>query len=85
MEQCLPLELGNVDIILGVQWLEKHGVVTTNWKTHVIRFQIGGMPMTLVGDPSLDKTQISLKAMIRILNKERNGVLVELNFLEGEA
>lgn len=33
VEDFLPLSLGNSDIILGVQWLEKLGTISTNWKT----------------------------------------------------
>lgn len=33
VESFLPLALGNLDIILGIQWLEKLGTMTTNWKT----------------------------------------------------
>lgn len=32
----LPLELGNSDIILGVQWLETLGTVVSNWRTQVM-------------------------------------------------
>lgn len=31
-ENFLPIELGNSDIILGVEWLEKLGTVESNWK-----------------------------------------------------
>lgn len=81
-DDFLPLELGNSDVILGVQWLEKLGVVTTNWKTQEMRFQDNGQIFTLKGDPSLSRSQISLKAMLRVLKKEGNGILVELNQLE---
>lgn len=47
-EDFLPLKLGSTDLKLGIQWLEKLGVVLTNWKTQVMKFEIKGEPMTLV-------------------------------------
>lgn len=41
MEDFLPLPLGNSDIILGIQWLEKLGTMTTNWKTQTLVFKGG--------------------------------------------
>lgn len=59
-----PLDLGNSDIILGVQWLEKLGTIMTNKKTHEMIFDVGRQPVKLVGDPLLVKAKISLKFMI---------------------
>lgn len=39
--------------------------------------------VVLQGDPSLYRTRVSLKAMIRTLRKEGGGVLLELNMMEG--
>lgn len=78
VEDFLTLELGHSDLILGVQWLEKLGSVTTNWKTQVMRFRVQGEPITLHGDPSLGRTKISLKSMIRVIQKHKGGILVEL-------
>lgn len=78
----LPLELGNSDIILGVQWLETLGNVVSNWNTSVMQFESAGQTITLVGDASLDRSRISLKAMLRTLRKEKAGYYVELNLVE---
>lgn len=88
MEDFLPLQLGNSDLILGIQWLEKLGRMTTNWKTQ--KFQVGPDSVTLKGNSSLGRSRISLKAMLKVLTKEKQGLLVECNlmdsqFLEGEA
>lgn len=32
IEDFLPIALGNSDLILGLQWLEKLGTMTANWK-----------------------------------------------------
>ena len=37
IQDYLSLELGNSDLILGVQWLETLGSVTTNWKTQTMQ------------------------------------------------
>lgn len=42
VEDFLPLQLGSSDIILGIQWLEKLGMVLTNWKTQVMTFEYKG-------------------------------------------
>ncbi|XP_068638603.1 uncharacterized protein [Aristolochia californica] len=78
MEDFLPLELGNTDVILGVQWLETLGGTYTNWKTHVMKFRLGNEIVVLQGDPSLHKTLISLKVMMRVIKHEEHGALVEL-------
>ena len=33
-----PLELGNFEVILGIQRLEKLGNISTNWKLHIMQF-----------------------------------------------
>lgn len=53
VEDFLPFELGNSDMILGVQWLEKLGSVTTNWKSQVMKFNVGRKTVMLKGDPTL--------------------------------
>lgn len=80
-EDFLPLELGNSDVILGVQWLEKLGSVVTNWKTQVMNYKVGEETVTLRGDPSLTRSKISLKSMLRVLRKHGGGILVEYNHM----
>ena len=36
----------------------------------------------LIGDPTLKRSKVSLKAMIRVLRKEGRGILVEFNEIE---
>lgn len=81
-EDFLPLELGSSDVILGIQWLEKLGVVLTNWNTQVMKFEVASEPVTLVGDPTLVKSSISFKAMLRALRKGAGGFWVECNQME---
>ncbi|XP_074346704.1 uncharacterized protein LOC141685510 [Apium graveolens] len=78
----LPLGLGNSDVILGVQWLETLGVVMTDWKKQEMTYNIQGKPVTLVGDPSLIRSRISLKAMIKSLKKIGGGFVVECRQME---
>lgn len=52
-----------------MQWLEKLGSVTTNWKIHIMCFSMAGVPVTLVGDPTLEKTQISQKLRLGTYKK----------------
>ena len=53
VEDFLILPLGSSDVILGIQWLEKLGTITTNWKTQTLKFQLDGTTVTLKGDRHL--------------------------------
>ena len=79
VDDFLPLSLGNSNVILGIQWLETLGMTLTNWQQQVMKFQMGNKTMTLCGDPSLGKTMVSRKTMIKTLRHEGKGLLVELN------
>lgn len=76
------MELGSSDIILGVQWLETLVNVVNNWKMQIMQYEKEGNTITLVGDPSSVRSQISLKTMLRTLRKEGAGYYVELNQLK---
>ena len=43
----LPLNLGGVDAILGMQWLETLGDMRVNWKEQRMRFKVDGVPVTV--------------------------------------
>ncbi|KAL5573444.1 hypothetical protein UlMin_023041 [Ulmus minor] len=70
VEEFLPLGLGCYDLILGIQWLETLGMTHTNWKTQVMKFQLGNESVTMRRDPSLGKTLVSLNAMMRTIKHE---------------
>ena len=80
IQDFLSLDLGNSDLILGVQWLETLGPVMTNWKTQTMRFEWQGQKVMLVGDPSLKRSKISL--MLKVLRMGGGGILVEFNGIE---
>lgn len=68
-------------LFLGVQWLEKLGTVSTNWKTQTLKLLLGGKSITLKGDPSLGRSMISLKSMLRTIRKGGEGYTIECNHL----
>lgn len=50
-----------------------------------MKFHKDNKELTLQGDPSLERTMISLKAMLRVMRREKGGVMVELNGLGAES
>lgn len=59
-------------------------MVVTSWKTQEMQFELNGKVVKLVGDPTLARSQISLKAMFRTIRKEGGGLWLELSQLEGK-
>lgn len=54
-----------------------------NWRTHVMKFQVAEVSVSLEGDPGLERSQVSLRAMIKAVPRERGGVIVELCRVKG--
>ncbi|KAI0519064.1 hypothetical protein KFK09_006504 [Dendrobium nobile] len=82
-EDFLPLELGSTDVILGMKWLQTLGETKINWGTLRIKLRKGGRKMVIQGDAGLTKAGFSLKSLIKTIQEEGEGYLVELHSLEG--
>ena len=78
VQDFLLLKLGNADVILGMQWLETLGRMQVNWKSLTMRFTLEEVAVILQGDPSLCSSLISLKAMLKAIKGEGEGILLEL-------
>lgn len=64
VEDFLPLELGGVDVILGMLWLYSLEMTKVDWKNLTMTFVHQGKKVIIRGDPSLMKTKVSLKNMM---------------------
>ncbi|TYK23464.1 putative retroelement pol polyprotein [Cucumis melo var. makuwa] len=82
VEDFLPLELGGVDVILGMQWLYSLGVTTVDWKNLSLSFVAEGKEVNIKGDPSLTKARINLKNMIKNWEEKDSGFLIECRSLQ---
>ena len=49
-----------------------------NWQQLIMKFKMGETLMILKGDPSLCKSGVSLKAIMKELQQQGQGVLVEM-------
>ena len=65
-------------MIWGMKWLAAVGKMNVDWKALTMKFQIGGITVTLQGDPSLSETLVSLKAMVKAFRENGEGMLLEL-------
>lgn len=75
---------GTTDVLLGMKWLKTLGDMKVNWKPLTMVFQYGGQMVTLRGDPSLCRTKVFVKSMVRDLQNHRGGFVVELRSLVKE-
>ena len=75
-EECdkFGVRLGNGEEILG------KGVCRQG--TQMMQFTWQGQKIILIGDPSLKRSKISLKVMLKVLRKKSGGILVEFNGIE---
>ncbi|KAA0039461.1 Ty3/gypsy retrotransposon protein [Cucumis melo var. makuwa] len=82
VEDFLPLELGGVDVILGMQWLYSLGVTTVDWKNLSLSFVAEGKEVNIKGDPSLTRARISLKYMMKNWEEKDSKFLIECRSLQ---
>ncbi|KAI0497467.1 hypothetical protein KFK09_020695 [Dendrobium nobile] len=78
----LPLELGSIDIILGMKWLQTLGETKVNWGTLRMELVKDGRKRVIQGYTGLSKAGVSLKSIIKTI-QEGEDYLVELYRLEG--
>ncbi|XP_044482008.1 uncharacterized protein LOC123208541 [Mangifera indica] len=64
--------LGNVDVILGVDWLATFGIIRTDWQNLPMVFHWGGQKITIQGDLSLVTQEASLKAFRHLFEEPSN-------------
>lgn len=81
----LPLELNNVDIILGIQWLETLGEMRVNWKLQTMKIPMEGKMITLQGEPDICSSEISFKALKKVLDQNELSFVVECRAVEAES
>ncbi|KAF7815055.1 Retrotransposable element Tf2 [Senna tora] len=75
-------DLGEVDLILGMEWLESLGEVRVNWKQLTMKYKEGEEVICLKGDSSLARTEVSYKAVMRSIKKGGQGFILELSSME---
>ena len=79
VQDFLPLDLGSTNVVLGMQWLGSLGTMEVNWNQLTMKFRMGNSNMVLQGDLSLNKSRVSLKAMMKEIRQEGQGILVEFS------
>ena len=74
-DSFLPLQLGGVDMILGMQWLHSLEVTEVDWKKLLLTFYHQGKKIMIRGDPSLTRTRVSLKNLVKSLGAKTRDFL----------
>ncbi|KAL4016917.1 hypothetical protein IC575_024581 [Cucumis melo] len=59
----LVVELGKVDVVLGMQWLDTTGTMKIHWPSLTMVFWKEGNKVVLKGDPALIRAECSLKTL----------------------
>ncbi|KZV31629.1 peroxidase 64 [Dorcoceras hygrometricum] len=75
-------ELGGVDVILGVDWLRTLGEVMLDWNRMRMRFQEGEKTVELRGDPTLQRSVVSLKSLCKITEVDFGATIFAVEMVE---
>lgn len=73
----LAMELGKMDVILGMPWLCSAGFMGVHWPSKSIAFMAGNRTIILKGDPFLTTAECSLKTITKTWENEDQGFLIE--------
>ncbi|TYK31689.1 peroxidase 64 [Cucumis melo var. makuwa] len=66
----LVVELGKVDVVLGIEWLDTTVTMKVHWPSLTMVFRVGEKMVKLKGDPSLLKAECSLKTLEKTWESE---------------
>lgn len=75
VEDFLPIELNDLDVILGMKWLQSMGKMKTDWPALTMSFIRGDKWIMLRGDPTLARLEVSLKRLTRAWQETDQGSL----------
>ena len=71
-------DLGNVDIVLGMEWLAQLGEVRANFGDLILKVPTSSGFHVLQGDPTLSRAPASLKTMYKALQASGDGYLLQV-------
>ena len=80
----LAIDLGSVDVVLGMQWLGTIKTMKINWPSLIMKFWVGTRQLTLKGDPSLVRSECSFRTIEKTWEKEDQCFLLELQNYDTE-
>lgn len=81
LKNFLPLDLGRLDIILGIDLVTYHGLHGSRLGNLTMTFTRVTSKVVLKGDASLTKAKVSMKMMISNWEEEDQGFLIEFHNL----
>ena len=79
---CLPFELGRVDVILGCDCLRTLGKFSINLNSSLLSFRWGQKKVVLKGSSALATTNVSLKSLLSAVKKEEGDCWILLSVME---
>lgn len=77
-EDFLPLELGSIDVVLGMLWLKQVGKMQEDWPALTMTFEKEGRKVKIQGDPTLTRMEVTFKKLARAWNENDQRFLIEL-------
>ncbi|KOM50008.1 hypothetical protein LR48_Vigan08g083500 [Vigna angularis] len=84
VEKFHLFELGGVDVILGVEWLEKLGEVTLDWSKLTMAYHQLGRKVRIQGDPTLERKMVEPEALLKMVEAEMWLLIWECGYLESK-
>ena len=76
MQSFFLLELGGVDVVLGMDWLSSLGNILANFQKLTIRWMEKRMVKMIQGDPTLCKSKASWKVALKALKDDGKGYFI---------
>jgi hypothetical protein len=78
----ISIQMGGVDVVLGVQWLQSLGTMALNFQDLFMRFSLEGKEIELRGIQGKPSKVISSNSMTKLLKKGHHGVIAQLCSLD---
>jgi hypothetical protein len=74
----ISIQMGGVDVVLGVQWLQSLGTMALNFQDLFMRFSLEGKEIELKGVQGKPYNVIIFNSMTKLLKKGHRGFIAQL-------